>query len=379
MLEAERIAAEKKKMGTDKVVEEEEEDDDDDSAAVATFSATIDAHVVAPCQHDRTCPMDGLNSWCHFSQRVKRTEMHRQMLPRGKGPQHQNERFSYVVIRRLSREEATAELAERAARIAAGDFRNFDQEDDDDFEENDEQSMDEEEKEERRLIRMSIRGSGIDGSVAGEGREEMNDKDDGMAMSMRDEEEHQDAEQVDDDEEHDDNDNEEEEEEKEEEKEETLADAVAVASSHAWGRMVRPPIKKSGHVIIDLCTMEGNLSRHVVARSSAWEGGVGKSGYKAARKSKWGDLWPYGDPRRLYELDEDDASLQEFFKDLEGVDIDEVKGPANEMDERRTPVGVRSASKPFMSKRPRIVEQYVEMEKSGEFNVHDDDEDDDEK
>ena len=44
----------------------------------------IDAHVVAPCQHDRACPMDGLPTWCHFSQRVRRSEMHRQMLPRGR-------------------------------------------------------------------------------------------------------------------------------------------------------------------------------------------------------------------------------------------------------------------------------------------------------
>ena len=147
--------------------------------------------------------------------------------------------------------------------------------------------------------------------------------------------------------------------------------AVAVASSHKWGRMVRPPLKKSGHVIIDLCTAEGGLNRHIVARSNAWEGGVGKSGYRAARKSKWGDLWPYGDPRRLNELDEDDASLQEFFKDFDGVDMNEVKGVSKQKKERSTPVGVGSARKLFISKRPKIVGQYVDMEKSGEFDMSD--------
>ena len=84
---------------------------------------SFDAHVVAPCQHDKVCPMDGLegSTWCHFSQRVKRTEMHRQMLPRGRGPQHQDERFSYVVIRRMSRRHAVAEAKNRAAEIAAGE------------------------------------------------------------------------------------------------------------------------------------------------------------------------------------------------------------------------------------------------------------------
>ena len=45
------------------------------------------------------------------------------------------------------------------------------------------------------------------------------------------------------------------------------------------------------------------------------EGGVGKSGYKAARKSKWGDLWAYDDPRRLTETRtlEEAAELRAFL------------------------------------------------------------------
>ena len=65
--------------------------------------------------------------------------------------------------------------------------------------------------------------------------------------------------------------------------------------------MVRPPIKRSGHVVVDLCDAEGRLTRQIVAKSHAWDGGVGKTGYRAARKSKWGDLWAYRDPRKLNE------------------------------------------------------------------------------
>lgn len=40
--------------------------------AKAAGTAT-QAHVVAPCPHDGTCPMDSTGSWCHFSQRFQRS------------------------------------------------------------------------------------------------------------------------------------------------------------------------------------------------------------------------------------------------------------------------------------------------------------------
>jgi ribosomal protein RSM22 (predicted rRNA methylase) len=339
----------------------------DDSVSLVSSSAGMEAHVVAPCQHDRTCPMDGLNSWCHFSQRVVRSAMHRQMLPRGRGPQHQDERFSYVVIRRLSREGATAEATARATRIASGGGDYFGDEDGERDADRDgeaegstfrDEDDDEEEREERRRIRMSIRGSDQNRNSA-----ENDEEDEAEAAMQSGEHEGEDG-------------NEDEDEDKDEDNSESLAAAMAVASSHEWGRMVRPPMKKTGHVIIDVCSAEGNLVRHIVAKSSAWEGGVGKSGYKAARKSKWGDLWPYRDPRAVNELDDDDRQLhlEAFFKDFEGVNMDQVDGsgpgvatPAKA--QRSTPIGVGGARKPFM-KRPKIVEKYVEMERAGQ-NVED--------
>lgn len=64
------------------------------------------AHVVAPCPHDGNCPMEGTKSWCHFAQRFQRSDLQRRhkVLPGGHGARtYQDERFSYVVLRRGAR------------------------------------------------------------------------------------------------------------------------------------------------------------------------------------------------------------------------------------------------------------------------------------
>ncbi|GAW06584.1 Rsm22-domain-containing protein [Lentinula edodes] len=50
--------------------------------------------------------------------------------------------------------------------------------------------------------------------------------------------------------------------------------------AYSWPRLVFPPLKKSGHIILDACTPE-------VPRSQ------GKQPYYDARKSSWGDLFPH--------------------------------------------------------------------------------------
>ena len=298
----------------------------------------IDAHVVAPCQHDRACPMDGLPTWCHFSQRVRRSEMHRQMLPRGRGAQHQDERFSYVILRRLSRARARQEDVARATKVASGETLDVPPPEE---EEDEEASMSAEEIAERRAIEARMGFS--------------RDVDDVVAAMSREDESTFDAIETDED-------MDVTEEDVDAVPENPLADAVALASAHEWGRMVRPPIKRSGHVIVDLCDAEGKLSRQIIAKSNAWEGGVGKGGYKAARKSKWGDLWAYDDPRRLTETRtiEETAELRAFFSDFADLDADELAGLEAG---RETPVGVGGAKKPFGAKRPEIVERFVAMER----------------
>jgi ribosomal protein RSM22 (predicted rRNA methylase) len=49
-------------------------------------------------------------------------------------------------------------------------------------------------------------------------------------------------------------------------------------------RVIRRPLKKSGHVILDLCTSLADAQRVVVSRRD-------RKSYRQARAAKWGDLW----------------------------------------------------------------------------------------
>ena len=58
-------------------------------------------------------------------------------------------------------------------------------------------------------------------------------------------------------------------------------------------RTILPPLKRRGHVILDLCTPAGRLERWTVPRSFS------KQAYRDARKSRWGDLWALGAKTRV--------------------------------------------------------------------------------
>lgn len=53
-------------------------------------------------------------------------------------------------------------------------------------------------------------------------------------------------------------------------------------------RAILQPLKRRGHVTLDLCTPSGKLERWTVPRSFS------RAAYRDARKSKWGDLWALG-------------------------------------------------------------------------------------
>ncbi|ODA83611.1 hypothetical protein RJ55_02126 [Drechmeria coniospora] len=58
-------------------------------------------------------------------------------------------------------------------------------------------------------------------------------------------------------------------------------------------RVVLPPLKRKGHVTLDVCTPEGKMERWTVPKSFS------KLAYHDARKSQWGDLWALGAKTRV--------------------------------------------------------------------------------
>lgn len=53
------------------------------------------AYLWAPCPHSLACPLDK-NDWCHFSVRVPRTSLHRQLKSAELG--YEDEKFSYLIF-----------------------------------------------------------------------------------------------------------------------------------------------------------------------------------------------------------------------------------------------------------------------------------------
>jgi ribosomal protein RSM22 (predicted rRNA methylase) len=69
----------------------------------------LGAHVAAPCPHDHSCPLQAPD-WCHFTQRLQRSQAHRQI--KGAELPFEDEKFSYVALTR-------APVASRPARVLA--------------------------------------------------------------------------------------------------------------------------------------------------------------------------------------------------------------------------------------------------------------------
>ncbi|KAI0125373.1 mitochondrial small ribosomal subunit Rsm22-domain-containing protein [Xylariales sp. AK1849] len=61
----------------------------------------------------------------------------------------------------------------------------------------------------------------------------------------------------------------------------------------ALPRSILPPLKRTGHVTLDLCTPTGTIERWIVPKSFS------KQAYHDARKAQWGDLWALGAKTRV--------------------------------------------------------------------------------
>lgn len=53
------------------------------------------AHIVAPCLHERNCPLPE-NDWCHFTCRIPRSRMHKQL--KSADAPYEDEKFTYLAV-----------------------------------------------------------------------------------------------------------------------------------------------------------------------------------------------------------------------------------------------------------------------------------------
>ncbi|MEI7033767.1 small ribosomal subunit Rsm22 family protein [Streptomyces pratensis] len=65
-------------------------------------------HIAAPCPHSAACPIEPGSDWCHFSARVSRSSLHRQV--KGGSLSHEDEKFGYVVATRFPVAPAAARV-----------------------------------------------------------------------------------------------------------------------------------------------------------------------------------------------------------------------------------------------------------------------------
>lgn len=215
------------------------------------------SHVVAPCAHDAPCPV--LHAFggavpppramprCSFRQKYEPPPFMREAL-KWKGDAHKE--FCYVVVRRGQRPSVAQHVDAWAAEVPAQPRRSV------------EAAVQDMVASAQDDVALTQLRSGADTAV--ERAPRAPDVEAAMA-ALR----------------------------------ERGVDEERVLQAHAltWPRLVRPPLKKGGHVTMDACTPSGEIQRFTVARSA------GRQAYQDARKALHGDLYAHaargGRPRTV--------------------------------------------------------------------------------
>ncbi|CAK9780945.1 hypothetical protein CC85DRAFT_327441 [Cutaneotrichosporon oleaginosum] len=188
-------------------------------------------HITAPCPHDGACPRLHMIEPCAFSQRIQRPRFTRKTKHAKRGEEDVS--YSYLIVSRGKRPEAPSGLAEGIGRFGAVGR----------------------EAAARALAKATGRTEirQVEGSESGE-MEVVEIAHDVALPPVEDPAETENA---------------------------------LKAEAYSWPRLVAPPLKRSGFVVMDACMPEEKLVRFTVAKS------LGKQSYYDARKSGWGDLWPH--------------------------------------------------------------------------------------
>ncbi|TCD70126.1 37S ribosomal protein S22 [Steccherinum ochraceum] len=207
---------------------------DTDNSDVSTEAG---CHVIAPCPHDGACPIYFSGSTkvnCSFSQRLQRPEFLRRTKHSGVG--HEDVGYSYVVIRRGPRPTPTETQAGRVGEVGL--------------------------REQAKAMRATsaVTELVIDGEHLAEHRIEEEEDVGSTTSELSLSEPRMSPSEL---------------------------DAVLRAEAYSWPRLVFPPLKRAGHIILDGCTHEGKIMRMTIPKSQ------GKQPFYDARKSEWGDIFPH--------------------------------------------------------------------------------------
>ncbi|KAF9351354.1 37S ribosomal protein S22 [Mortierella sp. AD094] len=181
------------------------------------------AHVLAPCPHDKVCPMYASlardSQWCHFSQKVQRPDFLRKT--KHSKDNYEDSKYTYVVLRKGARPVFTPPPPTSTI-VESSQPQSIEP-----------ANVSTESEEGSSTKRKKYKKLPPPPPVTYDNPEDM------------------------------------------------------FAASHAWSRIVVPPLKKDGHVVMDTCAANGYLERIIIPKSQ------GKIPYRDARKAMWGDLFPH--------------------------------------------------------------------------------------
>ncbi|KAF9531847.1 mitochondrial small ribosomal subunit Rsm22-domain-containing protein [Crepidotus variabilis] len=191
-------------------------------------------HVLAPCPHDRPCPLlhsGGAPLVCGVSQRLQRPEFVQKTKHSGVG--HEDIHYSYVVIRRGFRPDSPKTTVGRVGGVGRRVL----------------------EQEQSRAVKELALHAEDQPSVTASPSEldELDSELTSGTSSLFDLE---------------------------------LQEKLRT-EAYYWPRLVFPALKKNGHIILDVCANEGKIMRMTIPKSQ------GKQPYYDARKSSWGDIFPH--------------------------------------------------------------------------------------